>query len=1170
MIMLSTTENPTTSREVSVTAAESSLGLNARYTVSQGRVFLSGNQALVRLPLQQRLRDQRAGLRTGGFISGYRGSPLGRLDMELWQIGDLLREHQIHFQPGINEDLAATAVWGTQQVPNLPGAKVDGVFGIWYGKGPGVDRSGDAIKHANAAGTSALGGVLALAGDDHAAKSSTQAHQSEQSFVAAGIPVLYPSNVQEILDYGLIGLAMSRHAGVWVALKVVTDVVEGSGSVSVDPDQPDIVVPDGGADAGDWHIKRFEAAPLQERSLYEQRLPAALAFARANGLNRIEDSGAGARLGIVSAGKSWADLQQALLRLEQEGHSGLRERVRLLKVGMVWPLDADVVTRFAEGLDAVLVIEEKRPLLEDQIKTTLFDVPGSHPRVTGKFDAASAWSSRPGRAAVSMVGELSPAVIATRIADWMGLERSVASAITAVATTRLPDRAPTFCSGCPHSTSTRVPDGSIALAGIGCHSLALLNSPETTGPISHMGAEGVMWVGQSPFTENRHMFANIGDGTYFHSGFLAIRQAVAAKVTITYKLLLNGFVSMTGGQPIEGELTPAQLSTELLAEGVVRVVVVTDDPGKYSLQQLPAGVAVFHRERLDAVQRELREQAGVSVLIYDQMCATERRRLRKRGKLPEPSKRTFINAAVCEGCGDCGTQSNCLSVEPLATELGRKRRINQASCNKDFSCVQGFCPSFVTVHGGSLRKPAKTGTKISPHEVDLPEPTLATLHTPIGLIVTGIGGTGVITVGAILTMAAHLDGLQASALDLTGLAQKYGAVMSHIRLGQAGAALNSYRLGLGEADVVIGCDLVVTGGDEAVSRMTGERTRVVVNSDVSSTRDFTQNPDWSAQPQALNERLTAATAELQALPASRIATELMGDPLAANLFLVGYAWQKGWLPIRRTALEHAIRLNGVGVEANLVSFAWGRVAAHAPDHLEAARRAASPAQVLRFEPGQLQKLDAVVAHRSAALTQYQNAAYAQRYRTLVERVAVVEREAGGDERVAKAVARYYYKLLAYKDEFEVARLYSTPEFAEQLRETFDGDFRLHLHLGAGPFARRDPATGKVRKTEVGPWVLPVLRGLSRLRFLRGSLVDPFRRSEERVGALEALACYEADVERLLKGLRADRLALAAEVAAWPEGLRGYGHVRAEHRGRVEAQRNTLWQRWETSGMARAA
>jgi indolepyruvate ferredoxin oxidoreductase len=1134
------------------TPVRQEITLADKYVQEEGEVFLSGNQALVRLPLQQRARDVRAGLNTAGFISGYRGSPLGRLDMELWQAGDLLRTANVRFQPAINEDLAATAVWGAQQTPNFPGARVDGVFGIWYGKGPGVDRSGDALKHANAAGTSPRGGVLALAGDDHGAKSSTQAHQSDYALIAAGIPVLYPSSVQEILDYGLHGIAMSRHAGCWVSMKLVTDVVEGSSSVTVGPDSPRIVVPPSAP--ANAHIKRIAMPKAQEEVLYGIRLPAALDYARLNRLNEIRVAAPDAVIGVVSAGKSYGDTRLAMERLAAEGHSVAN--IRVLKVGMVWPLDPDIVREFARGLRTIVVIEEKRPLLEDQIKTILFD-DAARPKIIGKVEGDSVWSSARGAAAFSMVGELSPDHIAVRLRPILGIGQKPAPAARLLANSVV-ERAPTFCSGCPHSTSTRLPDGSLALAGIGCHSIALLRNPMQTGPIAHMGAEGAMWMGMAPFTDTPHMFANIGDGTYYHSGFLAIRQAVAAGLSITYKLLLNGFVSMTGGQPIEGELTSAQIATELLAEGVAQIAIVTDDPGKYASQKLPAGIVVHHRDRLDAVQRDLRKRRGVTVLIYDQMCATERRRLRKRGKFAESERRSFINAAVCEGCGDCGDKSNCLSVEPLETEHGRKRRINQASCNTDLSCVKGFCPSFVTVVGGKVRKPA-SGSLPMPDVGALPEPVLPPLARALGMLVTGIGGTGVITLGAIIGMAGHLDGVHAATLDLTGLAQKYGAVMSHIRFAPDKGLLHSYRLAQGEADVVIGCDLIVAASQEAVEKMDPVRTRAVLGAEVSPTRDFTRDPDWHVDGDALVDRVAAATRDTRAIRAADLARSLVGDPIGANMILLGYAWQKGWIPLSRAAIEQAIELNGAAVGLNLASFAWGRLVAHDPARLPTAPRIeAGDATVAPRHDA----LDAIVDRRCADLTAYQNAAYADRYRGFVMRVRERERELGLGEDLAIAVARYYYKLLAYKDEFEVARLYSAPAFRRELRETFDGEYRLRFHLGAGPFARKDAVTGEPAKTEIGAWVLPLFRVLSSLRVLRGSVLDPFARSAERRLALREIAQYEADIGRVLDGLRREKHAVAVEIASLPELLRGYGHVRERSARTVEAKRADLWQRWE--------
>ena len=1151
--------------------------LDEKYELASGWTFMSGTQALVRLPLQQRLCDVAAGRNTAGFISGYRGSPLGRYDMELWRNAERLKAHHIHFQPGVNEDLAATAVWGSQYVGIFPGARYDGVFSIWYGKTPGVDRSADVLRHANAAGTAPWGGALALCGDDHAAKSSTQAAQSDQILIATGIPVLYPANVQDILDFGLHGIAMSRHAGCWVGLKLVTDVVESSGSVQVGVGRPHTAAPAPlpTQPADGLNIRRFDGPLPQEARLYEHKLHAALEYARANGLNRVALDSAAPRLGIVAAGKSYADVRQALLELGLDEAAASAHGIRLLKVGMVWPLDPHAIEDFAQGLETLLVVEEKRNVLEDQVKAILFDAPGLRGvRVAGKYHGANGWARERGAPGLPSTGELAPPAIAALVARLLGLPGCEGAAPAAVPKGG-PVRLPNFCSGCPHNTSTQLPEGSRALAGIGCHAIASLQRPQTTGTLSHMGGEGVMWVGQAPFTDEPHVFANLGDGTYFHSGFLAIRQAVAAKVRITYKLLVNGFVSMTGGQPVDGELSVPQMAAELLAEGVGRIVVVADDPGRYDGVALPPGVAVEHRRALERVQRELREFTGVSVLIYDQVCATERRRLRKRGKVPDPDQRSFINSAVCEGCGDCSAQSNCMSIEPLPTELGRKRRINQSSCNKDFSCVEGFCPSFVTVHGATPRRGKARALPES--DLALPEAALPALDgaRPYGVLVTGIGGTGVVTVGAILGMAAHLDGKVASTLDVTGLAQKYGAVMSHIRIAADAAQLQSTRLAAGEADLLVGCDLVVSAGDEALSKFRAGRTRAVVDTSVAPTSEFTRNPDWQLDAQALQQRIAAAAggdAQLALVEATRLAVALMGDTIAANLFLLGFAWQRGWLPVARAAIERAIALNGVSVDFNLKSFLWGRRAAHDGAAVQALAEPAGTQKVVQFQP-RLARLADVLADRGARLAAFQNPAYAERHARLVQRVAAAEQAAGGGERLATAVARYYFKLLAYKDEFEVARLYSTPEFRAELAQAFEDGYRLHFHLGAWPFAGKDPVTGLPRKRELGPWAWHALRLLARLRGLRGTVLDPFRHNAERRLALRLIADYEQDVERLLAGLTPERLALAIETAQWPEQVRGFGHVREASVQKTGALRAALAQRWaqaDAPQQARAA
>ncbi len=1149
-----------------------SMTLEDRYRVSEGWLYMTGTQALVRLPIQQRLRDAAAGLNTGAYISGYRGSPLGRYDLELWAAGSLLKEHNIVFRSGLNEDLAATAIWGAQYVGSFPGAKVQGVFGIWYGKGPGVDRSGDALRHANMSGTSPLGGVVALAGDDHGVKSSTVANFSDQMFIAVGMPVLYPSNTQELLDYGLHGIALSRFSGCWVGMKVVTDVVEGGGSVYVAPDAPAIVLPtDFHAPADGVHIRAIDAGIPQEDRLYHHKLYAALAYARANGLNRITVDPPQARVGILSAGKAWQDTLQAMTGLGLDDAKSAEFGIRMLKIGMTWPLDPEVVRRFAQGLDTIVVVEEKRPVLEDQVRAILYGTANA-PRIVGKFDGSYAFDAVRGAAMFPNAGETSPAMVAAVLASVLrrqlpGCALADPAGLAAPGATGAPGpvRVPGFCSGCPHNRSTRVIEGSRALAGIGCHGMAMLTNPAQTTTISHMGAEGVIWLGQQPFTEEKHVFANLGDGTYTHSGFLAVRQAVAAHVPITYKILVNGFVSMTGGQPVESGLTAPQILHELAAEGVGRMALVTDDPSKYEGVTMPAGVPVKHRSELEAVQREFRDYPDVSVIVYEQPCATERRRLRKRGKWEDPSKRSFINSAVCEGCGDCGKVSNCMSIEPLETEFGRKRRINQSTCNKDFSCTEGFCPSFVTVHGGSLRKPKREDVQAQRADANagwtaaLPDPVLPSPDRLFSIMIGGIGGTGVITIGQTLAVAAHLEGWYSSNLDVTGLSQKYGAVLSHVRLARRPELLHATRISNGEADTLVGCDLIVAAGDEAMAKLRAGHSRAVVCTDLIPTGEFARNPDWGVDAAGLAERLRARLGDrVLLLEGQRLATALMGDAIAANMFMLGAAWQLGQIPLSLASIDRAIELNGVAIDMNRQAFLWGRRAAHDLAAVERSAVQTGPsAQVISFAPRTKQTLDELVRTRSAWLTEYQNAALAQRYTALVERVRTDSERAGVDDSLARAVARYYFKLLAPKDEWEVARLYSRPEFRQELERVFEGDFKLHFHVGAWPFGRTDPKTGKPVKREVGPWLMNALSVMAKLRFLRGSLVDPFRNSAERRLERELVARYEGDVEALLSELSAGTLPTAVKIASLPEKIRGFGHVKEANAAAVATEREEL-------------
>jgi indolepyruvate ferredoxin oxidoreductase len=1134
--------------------------LQTKYSAPSGWLYMTGMQALVRLPIQQRLRDAAQGLNTGGYISGYRGSPMGRYDMELWGAGKLLKDNNIVFRSGLNEDLAATAIWGAQYVGAFPGAKVDGVFGIWYGKGPGVDRSGDVLRHANSAGAAPKGGVICLAGDDHGAKSSTVVNFSDQIFIAVGMPVLYPSNAQELIDFGLHGFALSRYSGCWVGVKVVTDVVEGGGSVYVAPDWPKVTIPDAPALPGGLNIRPFDIATAQEQRLYTSKLPAALAYARQNDLNRITRDAPDARIGIVSAGKAWQDMQQAMSNLGLDEARCAELGVRVMKIGMIWPLDPDIVRQFARGLDLIVVIEEKRPILEDQIRAILYGAENA-PRLVGKYTEGGVFDPDHGAMALPNCGEISPDVVADVLANAIlklrpdsGLKPTNGPAPKAPG--GAPTRMPGFCSGCPHSRSTRLPDGSRALAGIGCHTMAMFVNPMQTTTVSHMGAEGVMWLGQQPFTSEEHVFANIGDGTYAHSGFLAIRQAIAAHAPMTYKILYNGFVSMTGGQRVEAELSPSQMLHELAAEGVKKMAVVTDDPDKYLGIALPPGCQVFARTELEAVQKDFRTYKDVSVILYDQPCATERRRLRKRGKWEDPQKRVFINPEVCEGCGDCGKVSNCMSIEPLETELGRKRRINQASCNKDYSCVEGFCPSFVTVHGGALRKPDKAAQSQAPAwTLPLPDPILPPIDGLFSVLIGGIGGTGVVTIGQTLAMAAHLQGLYSSNLDVTGLSQKYGAVMSHVRLASAPEHLHATRIAAGETDTMIGCDLIVAAGDETLSKLRTGKSRAVVCTDLVPTAEFARNPNWAVDVGALSKRLSAIMSDdVLLLEGQRLARALLGDPIAANMFMLGAAWQRGQIPLELAAIERAIELNGVAIDMNKQAFVWGRRAAHDLATVETFARAGE--NIVAMPPAE-KSLAELVADRAQRLVDYKDAAYAERYRALVDRV----QRTSGDAALTRAVATYYYKLLAVKDEWEVARLYATPAFQSALKAEFEGDYTLHFHLGAWPFAKTDPTTGKPIKGEAGPWVMRAFRVMARLRGLRGSFLDPFRHSEDARAARAELARYEADIDALLQNADARGATIAARIAALPDKIRGYGHVRAQSAKEVAAEREKLFAQW---------
>ena len=1153
------------------------VSLDDKYSVATGRVFITGTQALVRLPMMQHQRDKAAGLRTACYITGYRGSPLGQFDQQLWAAEKHLKPHHIVFQPGVNEDLAATACWGTQQAHLDGDNKYDGVFAIWYGKGPGADRSGDAFRHGNLAGSAPKGGVICLMGDDHTCESSTTAHQSEFAMVDAMIPILNPAGVQELLDYGLIGWALSRYAGCWVGIKCVKDTIDASASVSVSPDRvhietpTDFQMPEGGVNI------RWPDTPLnQEARLHNWKLEAAKAFARANRIDQTVIDSPHARLGIATCGKSYRDVCQALQYLGIDDAAAKRLGIRLYKIGMTWPLEPEGVTQFTQGLEKILVVEEKRGLIESQIKEILYRTPNA-PAIVGKRDEAGNWLLRsnaaldPNEIAVAIGRRLASLerepVLAARLAEQ---ERLSARVLEKPAMERLPG----FCSGCPHNTGTRLPEGSRALAGIGCHFMAQWTDPLTQG-YTQMGAEGASWVGEAPFVNTPHMFQNIGDGTYVHSGLLAIRAAAASSVNVTYKILYNDAVAMTGGQRLDGNLTVSQITLQVYGEGAKKIAVVTDEPGKYPPgTEWAPGVTIHHRDDYDAVQRQFREVAGLSVIVYDQTCAAEKRRRRKQGKFPDPPKRAFINDLVCEGCGDCGVKSGCAAVLPLETEFGRKRAIDQSACNKDYSCLKGFCPSFVTVHGGSLRKgraadsPA-VSRSAEPLFTAVPEPVLPDLREPYGILVAGIGGSGVVTIGAIVGMAAHLEGRGFGGFDMAGLAQKGGAVWSHLQIASHPDDIKTARLGSGGARLLLGCDLVVSASPKIMDT-TREGTRVIANTHQQMTREFTLNPNVQFPGQSLQRLIAKGVGETNAefIDATRIATALLGDAIATNMFMLGYAYQRGLVPVSAEAINKALELNGTAVKMNQAAFLWGRRAAIDPAAVE---RLIAPRLATTAAASLSPSIDEMLARRVEYLTAYQNPGDAQKYRGLVEQVQQAESvRAKGFGGLAEAVARYYFKLLAYKDEYEVARLYTDPAFKEKLSSQFEGDYQLHFHLAPPLWVKRDPATGEPRKTEYGSWVMPAFRLLAKLRGLRGTALDMFGYTQERRMERCLITEYEATIGEVIEKLNSDNHALAVKIAALPEEIRGFGHVKERSIVATRAKQDALLATLRAPAVVRAA
>jgi indolepyruvate ferredoxin oxidoreductase len=1145
------------------------VALDDKYKLLNGRIFVTGIQALVRLPMLQKLRDERAGLNTAGYISGYRGSPLGALDQQLVSASQFLNEHNIVFQPGLNEELAATACSGTQQI-NLEGDGArDGVFSMWYGKGPGVDRSGDAFRHAHNFGTSAHGGMIALLGDDHASESSTTAHQSEFAMVDAMIPVLNPAGVQDILDFGLYGFAMSRYTGGVVALKCVHDTVEATASIEVSDDRTTIVTPqDFELPEDGLHIRRPDTFLAQEYRVHHYKLAAARAFCRSNRLDQCVINPPQAWLGIATTGKSYLDVRQALNELGVDAATAEVLGIRVYKIAMPWPLEPESLSEFAQGLQAIVVVEEKRDLIEAQIKSQLY-AQANAPTVEGKtdLDGKVLFPSSARLDATDIAVKLGQRIVAhtgnNTIANRLQQLRDLLqrnSHRDPPAMTRLPY----FCAGCPHNTGTRLPEGSRALSGIGCHFMVQWMDRDTAG-YTQMGGEGASWIGEAPFSRREHMFQNIGDGTYYHSGLLALRASVASGVNVTFKILFNDAVAMTGGQPMDGPLTPVQISQQVYGEGVSRIAVVTDEPDKYPADtEWAHGVTVHHRDDYEPLQSEFREVKGTSVIIYDQTCAAEKRRRRKRGEFPDPPKRLFINTEVCEGCGDCGLASNCVAVLPEETPLGRKRRIDQSACNKDYSCVNGFCPSFVSVHGGSLRKPASKKTVVNDHSIVTPEPLLPAINGQYNIVLTGVGGTGVVTIGAIIGMAAHIARLGCSILDMLGLAQKGGAVTSHIILARQPADIHTTHIAAGRAELLLGCDMVTSASSTCLDKLSVESTRAVVNTHAMMSGDFTRDRNVQFPDAALKASIKSESAESHFVNATQLAEQLLGNTLGANMFLLGYAWQRSLIPLPLDAIVKAIELNGQAVPLNLRALDWGRRAAVDQTAVETL---ATPAVVVNLPQSLQQKtnpsndIEATIKDRMSRLTDYQNRRYANRFERLVRKTLQREQalELDASLPLTRHVAANAYKLMAYKDEYEVARLYTSEAFREALERQFEGDYQIRFHLAPPLLAAKDKVTGLPCKREFKPWMQSMFRWLAPLKILRGTPFDPFGYTRERHSERQLRDDYIAMVNSVVDNLSREAFDTACELAALPDDVRGYGHVKEKHMHDYYAKKKALLQ-----------
>lgn len=1119
-----------------------SVSLHDKYDLSKNTALMNGSQALVRLMLMQHARDKAAGINTAGYVSGYRGSPLGAVDRQMALAQADLDAANIRFEAGLNEDLAATACWGTQQAELRGDGKFDGVFALWYGKGPGVDRSGDAIRHGNLAGTSLHGGVVLAMGDDHVGESSTTCHQSEWAMIDAQVPILAPAGVQEILDFGLYAFALGRYSGLWTSLKLMKDTVEVTSIVDTSLDRLTFVTPDFALPPDGLNIRLGDHWVPQESRLIDHKRFAAEAFARANRPDRRVLGKPGAKVGFVAAGKNWLDLVHAMSLLGIGEDEAERLGITTYKVGQVFPMDMESFREWAEGLEIIVVVEEKRKLIEVQIKEAIFDdrrgrrVYGWHMTAPGAPDRVELFKSH---------YSLDPVEIAIKLGDILidegrgtdGIKGAMEALRSAQASNNAPElasRLPYFCSGCPHNTSTKLPDGSRAYAGIGCHTMVLWMDRETNG-YTHMGAEGVNWVGEGPFSNTEHVFQNMGDGTYNHSGILAIRAALASDVNITYKILYNDAVALTGGQDIDGNLTADRVAREVIAMGVKNVAVVFDEKEEPVRADYPKEVEWHPREELPQIQERYRKIKGVSVILYVQTCAAEKRRKRKRGAFPDPDQRIFIDPDVCEGCGDCGVQSNCVSILPLETEFGRKRTIDQSACNKDYSCLKGFCPSFITVEGAKPRKAATADVDLT----NLPEVTPpAITNTTHNVVIAGVGGTGVITIGAVLAMAAHLEGKGASMMEMAGLAQKGGAVHIHCRLANSPKDISAIRVSVGECDTLIGGDLVVSAGSTTIGLMSTGRANGVVNSHEIITGEFTRNTEFRIPGADLTLALENRMKDgLTMLDATKLSETVMGDAIFANMILLGASWQKGHIPLERAHIEEAIAINGTAVDANLKAFQVGRWAALNPGKASESSKSNVISKYLALKD----KIDLRAGH----LVDYQSQKLADRYRSLV---GLIE-----DETLKEAVAKGYHKLLAYKDEYEVARLLS--ESRKKAEDAFEGDLKLIFNL-APPLISTIGPDGRPKKRTFGPWIEKAFPKLARLKWLRGTPFDPFGYTAERRSERRLIREYERDIKAMLKTPPANMEAAIA-LAELPLSIRGFGPVKLKAMQDAAERRKTL-------------